>query len=71
MLASCPEERCQYLRGNTIASLVVDFTKNILNEIGIDENRVELFSMTSSEPNKFIDAVKEMNKRLNYLIAET
>ncbi len=71
MLASCPEERCQYLRGNTIASLVVDFTKNILNEIGIDENRVELFSMTSSEPNKFIDAVREMNKRLNYLIAET
>ena len=71
MLSSCPEERCQYLRGNTIASLVVEFTKNILNEIGIDENRVELFSMTSSEPNKFIDAVKEMNKRLNYLIAET
>ena len=71
MLASCPEERCQYLRGNTIAALVVEFTALILNEIGIDANRVELFSMTSSEPNKFIEAVQEMNKRLNYLIAET
>ncbi len=70
MLASCPEERCQYLRGNTIAALVVEFTKNILTEIGVDGDRVELFSMTSSEPNKFIDAVQEMNKRLNYLIAK-
>jgi heterodisulfide reductase subunit A len=70
MLASCPEERCQFLRGNTIASLVVDFTKDILNEIGMDGNRVELFSMTSSEPNKFIEAVQEMNKRLNYVIAK-
>jgi len=64
MLASCPEERCQYLRGNTIAALVVEFTKNILNEIGVDGSRVELFSMTSSEPNKFIDAVSEMNNRI-------
>jgi coenzyme F420-reducing hydrogenase delta subunit/Pyruvate/2-oxoacid:ferredoxin oxidoreductase delta subunit len=70
LLASCPEERCQFLRGNTIASLVVDFTKDILNEIGIDGNRVELFSMTSSEPNKFIEAVQEMNKRLNYVIVK-
>jgi heterodisulfide reductase subunit A len=68
MLASCPEERCQYLRGNTIAALVVEFTKNILNEIGIDGNKVELFSMTSSEPNKFIDAVNEMNERVSSLI---
>ncbi|MFX1519163.1 MAG: hydrogenase iron-sulfur subunit [Promethearchaeota archaeon] len=67
MLASCPEERCQYLRGNTIAALVVEFTKNILSEIGIDGDKVELFSMTSSEPNKFIDAVNEMNKRVSSL----
>jgi heterodisulfide reductase subunit A len=70
MLASCPEERCQFLRGNTIASLVVDFTKDILNNIGIDSSRVEIFSMTSSEPNKFIEAVQEMNKRLNYVVAK-
>ena len=53
--------------GNEIAQVQVDVARDILDAIGWNGNRVEMFRMFSAEPERFTRAVQEMTERANEL----
>ncbi len=68
MIASCETNRCHVGgTGNEIAQVQVDVAQDILNAIGWESKRVEMFRMFSAEPQRFTTAVEEMVKRAREL----
>ncbi|NWF94873.1 MAG: hydrogenase iron-sulfur subunit [Candidatus Thorarchaeota archaeon] len=68
MIAACETDRCHIGgTGNEIAQAQVDVAKDILNAIGWEGLRVEMFRMFSAEPERFIRAVQEMTRRAKEL----
>ena len=64
MIASCETDRCHIGgTGNEIAQVQVDVAKGILDAIGWQSERVEMFRMFSAEPERFTRAANEMVKR--------
>ena len=64
MVAACERDRCHIGgTGNEIAQAQVDVAKEILQAIGWDGERVEMFRMFSAEPERFTNAIAEMVKR--------
>lgn len=61
IVSRCPEKSCHYRFGNKNAKLVVEFTKNLLDEIGFDGSRLELLELISAEPDKFGVTINKMN----------
>lgn len=62
LVVQCPEQSCHYMFGSHNAKLMVQFTKNILDEIGFDSARLINVAMVSSEPDKFTNAVQKLNE---------
>ena len=68
MVAACETDRCHVGgTGNEIAQVQVDVTREILNAIGWNGERVEMFRMFSAEPNRFLVGINEMVKRAKEL----
>ncbi|MFQ6094537.1 MAG: hydrogenase iron-sulfur subunit [Candidatus Bathyarchaeia archaeon] len=66
-LACCADERCHYLDGETKADIQIQVAKELLDSIGWNSRRIEIFHMFSAEPNKFVEAVEEMNRRVKIM----
>jgi heterodisulfide reductase subunit A len=68
MIAACEKDRC-HMGGtaNEIAQVQVDVAQDILDAIGWKGERVDMFRMFSAEPERFINAIKEMVKRAKEL----
>ncbi len=64
LVVQCPEQSCHFMFGSHNAKLMVEFTKNILNEIGFDSARLINVAMVSSEPDKFTKAVQTLNETI-------
>jgi heterodisulfide reductase subunit A len=68
MVAACETDRCHFAgTGNEIAQVQVDVAREILDAIGWDGKRVEMFRMFSAEPERFVAAVNEMVRRAREL----
>jgi len=68
MVAACETDRCHVGgTGNEIAQVQVDVAREILNAIGWNGERVEMFRMFSAEPNRFLVGINEMVKRAKEL----
>jgi len=63
-VAGCMEGECHFLQGNLRARQVVEYTKKLLEETGIDPGRLEMFNMSASMAQKFVEAVKTMTERV-------
>ncbi len=64
MIAACETDRCHMGgTGNEIAQVQVDVARDILNAIGWQGERVDMFRMFSAEPERFTRAVEEMVRR--------
>jgi len=61
-LAGCLEGDCHYLTGNLRARKRVQYVKNLLKHIGIEEERVEMYNMSAADCSKFIEVAKEMTE---------
>jgi heterodisulfide reductase subunit A len=64
LVVQCPEQSCHFMFGSHNANLMVQFTKNILDEIGFGSERLMNVAMVSSEPDKFTKAVETLNKTI-------
>jgi heterodisulfide reductase subunit A len=64
MIAACERDRC-HMGGtaNEIAQVQVDVAQEILNAIGWNGVRVDMFRMFSAEPERFTNAINDMVKR--------
>ncbi len=64
MVVHCPEPSCHFLMGSYNANLMVQFTKNILDEIGFDSSRLMNLEIVSSDPDLYVGGIRSMNEIL-------
>lgn len=63
-VAGCLEGGCHFIEGNLRAKKRVARVKKILDKVGLDAQRVEMFFMSSSEGVRFVEVAKEMTDRI-------
>ena len=67
MIAGCLEGGCHYLEGNLRARRRVERAKAILQEIGLEPERLEMFHIGASDAPVWAKAVTEMTERARAL----
>ncbi len=67
MVAGCLEGECHYINGNIKAKKRVKYVKKLLKEIGMEEERVEMYNLSSAEGPRFAEITKEMTERIREL----
>jgi len=67
MVAGCREGDCHFVDGNIKARKRVNYVKKLLEEIGLEGERLEMFNMSSAEGPRFAEAVREMTERIRQL----
>ena len=66
-VAGCLEGTCHFLTGNLQAIRRVAYAKQLLDAIGIGGDRLEMFTMSSSEGPRFAQVAAEMTERIRKL----
>lgn len=61
------EGDCHYLTGNLRARKRVEYTKKILDEIGIGGERLAMHHMSAAQGPRFVEVAKEMTERIKKL----
>jgi len=64
IVAGCLEGGCHFQEGNLRARRRVERAKELLQEIGLEPERLEMFNLSSAEGTRFAEIVTEMNKRI-------
>jgi F420-non-reducing hydrogenase iron-sulfur subunit len=67
IVAGCLEGGCHFLEGNLRARKRVERAKKILEEVGLEPERLDMFNLSSAEGPRFAEIVDEMNNRLKQL----
>ena len=65
--AGCLEGECHYLKGNLWARKRINYVKTLLEELGIEPERVEMYNMSSAMGAKFAEVATEFTKRIKEL----
>jgi coenzyme F420-reducing hydrogenase delta subunit len=63
-VAGCLEGGCHFQEGNLRARRRVERAKQILEEIGLEPERLEMFNLSSADGPRFAEIVTEMNERI-------
>ena len=66
-VAGCLEGNCNFVNGNYEARKRVKQAKDILDALGLDGRRVEMFNIASNQGWRFPRIVEEMTARVNEL----
>jgi coenzyme F420-reducing hydrogenase delta subunit len=67
MVIGCLEGECHYIRGNLKARSRVNRTKTILDDARIGGDRLEMFNLSASQAQRFVEVVNEMTDRVKEL----
>lgn len=67
MVVGCKSDGCHYEVGVQKAEKKVEFAKRLLEEYGIEPERLEIFNMVYIEGDKFAEAARTMTERLEEL----
>ncbi len=67
IVAGCLEGGCHFLEGNLRARKRVERAKMMLEEIGLEPQRLEMYNLSSAEGTRFAEIVTEMSRRLSEL----
>ncbi|UCH31393.1 MAG: hydrogenase iron-sulfur subunit, partial [Candidatus Bathyarchaeota archaeon] len=67
MVVGCKSDGCHYEVGSQKAEKKVDLAKTLLNEYGIESERLEMFQFVFIEGDKFAEAAQMMSERLKKL----
>jgi coenzyme F420-reducing hydrogenase delta subunit len=66
-LAGCLEGECHFLKGNLRARKRVNYTKELLKEMGIEPDRVEMYNLSSAQGQRFAQIAQEMTEKIRAL----
>jgi F420-non-reducing hydrogenase iron-sulfur subunit len=66
-VAGCMEGECHFLVGNLKAKKRVQYVKKVLQELGIEPERVEMFNLSAGEGPRFAEIAREMVERAKRL----
>jgi coenzyme F420-reducing hydrogenase delta subunit len=67
LLAGCLEGGCHFLEGNFKAKNRVRFVKDLLDRIGIEAERLQMFNLSSAEGPRFAEIANEMTEKIRAL----
>lgn len=67
MVAGCLEGDCHYQQGNLRARKRVERAQMLLEQVGLEPERVGMFNMSSAMGQRWVDAVTEMDTRIRAL----
>jgi len=65
--AGCLEGECHYLKGNLWARKRIGHVKTLLEEVGMDPERVDMFNMSSAMGPAFAKAAHDFTERIRRL----
>ena len=63
-VAGCLEGDCHYLTGNLKAKKRVTYVKKVLERIGIEPERVEMFNLSAAQGARFAEIAREFTQRI-------
>ena len=66
-LVGCEEGNCHFIHGNLRAKKRVERVKEIIEQLGIEKERVEMYNMSAGEGTRFVNAAVEMTERIREL----
>ena len=66
-VAGCLEGDCHYVSGNLKAKKRVTYVKKVLEAIGLEPERVEMFNLSSAQGQRFAEIANEMVERIKGL----
>lgn len=67
MVAGCMEGDCHYQLGNLNARRRVNYVKHLLQQIGLEPDRVRMYNMSSAMGRKWAEAAAEMDETVRQL----
>jgi F420-non-reducing hydrogenase iron-sulfur subunit len=66
-VAGCEEGSCHFQSGNIRAKKRVQYVKELLQQIGIESGRLEMFNLSSSMGERFAQIAREFTARIREL----
>ena len=66
-VVACPKGNCHHVRGNEHGELRVEYTKKILDSIGLNGERLNMYFMSGGQGKSFAEAAQEMTERIREL----
>ena len=66
-VAGCMEGECHFVEGNLRAKKKVAYVKRLLEEVGTNPQRIEMFNLSSAMGGRFAEIVEEMTQRVKEL----
>lgn len=64
LVLGCEEGACHHITGNVRAKERSKYARMLLEEVGIDGRRVEMFNLAPNAPHKFVQIVNEVTERV-------
>ncbi len=66
-VAGCLEGDCHYLTGNLKAKKRVAYVKKVLEAIGMEPERVEMYNLSAAQGTRFAEIAQEFTQRIRDL----
>lgn len=66
-VTGCMEGDCHFLTGNIKAKKRVEYIANMLDEMGLEQDRVQMFNISASDAPEFARVAKMMTERIRAL----
>jgi F420-non-reducing hydrogenase iron-sulfur subunit len=66
-LAGCLEGECHFLKGNLRARKRVNYTKQLLKEVGLEPERLEMYNLSSAQGQRFAAIANDMADKVRAL----
>ncbi len=60
LVAGCEEGSCHFKEGNLLAKRRVNYTRDILNEAGLEAERLRMVNVGAASAQKFAEIVRDM-----------
>jgi len=66
-VAGCQEDSCKYISGIKKATKRVAHVKKLLEELGLEPQRIEVFHLSAAQGYRYVDIAHEMVNRIREL----
>ncbi len=66
-IAGCLVGQCHYREGNLYALDRIEFARALLESVGVEPERVRMFTMSAADSPKFVEAARKMHETISNL----
>jgi F420-non-reducing hydrogenase iron-sulfur subunit len=66
-VVACPIGNCHHVNGNVRATRRLEYARQLMEQVGLEGDRLGIFYMSGSQAHAFADAAKQMTERVRKL----